>query len=202
MALATSLMPWRMASSRVLPAEGPLNSLKSRRTRKRARAPATQSERRTARPSAGAGRRAAGGAARAGWSYRAPNGAGCSTGRTRWPASAHGRVVAGQKVVPVLDEAEKTEPLGQFHAGAGPGLGRGRALAHLLLVADHPAGVVAAEAEMGRDVQAAVVDAADLAEHVQVGGARRSWKRATVSSGVQALSWSPRYSPSDRMKGG
>ena len=77
-------------------------------------------------------------------------------------------VGVGDEVCFVLLEGKKAEPLGQFHAGAGLGLFRRAALAHLLLVADHHLGILAADAEIDRDIEPAVVDAAHLLEDVQL----------------------------------
>jgi len=50
-----------------------------------------------------------------------------------------------------------------------PRLLGGRALAHLLFVADDSPGILAADAEIDRNIEAAVVNAADLLEHVEIG---------------------------------
>ena len=80
----------------------------------------------------------------------------------------HLLVVAYHEIGRVLEEAEKAEALPELHAGAGPGLDRGGALAHLLLVADGVQGVLAAHAEIHRDVKPAGINAPHLLQNVQV----------------------------------
>ena len=68
----------------------------------------------------------------------------------------------------VLLEAEKAEALNQFHTGAGLGLGRGAALAHLLLIADDLEGFLAANAEVNRDIQPAGVDPPHIDQDIKL----------------------------------
>ena len=72
------------------------------------------------------------------------------------------------KISRVVGETEETEPLGQFHHGAGLGLLRGGAFAHLLFGSDQRSGVAAAVTEKDRDVQTAIVDPDGLIEDFQV----------------------------------
>jgi hypothetical protein len=80
------------------------------------------------------------------------------------------------KVVRVLAEAEKAEALGQFHDGAGLGLGRTGTLAHLLLIADHFLGILAAYAEKDGNVQTAVVDPLGMSQDIELRALQPAFK--------------------------
>ena len=77
-------------------------------------------------------------------------------------------ILFSEKIFWFRGKTEKTESFGQFHHRTGFCLVGGAAFAHLFFCSGYSGGILAASAEIDRNVQAAIVDPNRIFKDIQI----------------------------------